>query len=135
MAGLVLLVMGVLLGLPAVFVLLIAVGGALRASQASSDVVGPGDAVFAILIVAVAVLLPAVAHILAAIGVFAHKRWARWTGIALSVIGVSVGVLLLLTQVQVGRVNVLVFVVVLAYGFTAAVLTIRAKHFSQPAQL
>jgi hypothetical protein len=79
------------------------------------------------------VLLPAIAHILAAIGIFGHKRWARWTGLAVGVLGVSVTVLLLLTQMRVGRVSFPIYLVILAYGFTVAVLATRAGHFTPPA--
>jgi hypothetical protein len=107
----VLLVVGVVLSLPALFVLVVAIGGLLAAA----------DRALAVLILAVAVLVPAVAHIAAAIGVFLQKPWARRLGMAIAAMGVFLGLVLVLTEMRAPdgpRVSVPLVLAVVAYGFT-----------------
>ena len=130
-AGVWLLVMGVLLAIPALFVMLLAVGGVLMASQLSTSFTG-GEALLAVAVVAMAVLVAPIVHVLAAIGVFAHKRWGRWVGLTVGALGTCAGVLLLLAQINtngLSRFNWLVVGMTVAYVSTVVALWIRAEHF------
>lgn len=131
-AGIWLLSMGVLLAIPALFVIVLAAGGAFLTSQAVPTAFRVEDVVLGVAVVAAAVLAGPIVHVLAAIGIFTRKRWGRWVGLTAGVIGVCGGVLLKLAQINadgLARFNWLVVGMIAAYAFVVAALWIRPEHF------
>ena len=82
-------------------------------------------------IVMIALLIVALAQVVAAIGVFAHRGWARLVGLAISVPGTVVGTLLLIAALARGLTleTWLAAVVLGAYGFSFFGLIAGNSHF------
>ncbi len=133
-AGAVLLVMGILVGLIGLaFVILVAAGPELLAELDPSLGI-PGAAIGAVLtVIAVVLLIFAALNVLAAIGVFLHKGWARWTGIVTGAIGLILGLLSLIGQAGAGGAADVLFVLLwlAAYGFVLVALSVGGEHFER----
>jgi hypothetical protein len=128
LAGILLLLVGVVLTVPVVVVL--AIGGVILVTQPSPFAVGPGagNGPLVILVVLTCLLALAAAHIATGIGVFLQKEWARRIGMTIGAIGVFVALVLMLTEIQANnapRFGVPLVLAVIAYAFTFLALARR----------
>jgi hypothetical protein len=128
------MVMGVLLGLVGLAILAFAAGGQALIEELDPTMLGAGGAIAAVLmVIAIFVLLIAALHVGAALGVFLHRGWGRWAGITAAVIGLVLGVLMLLGQIDAGLTPVDLAIPVLwlaAYGVAVTGLATGGEHFT-----
>lgn len=134
-AGVVLLILGLLVGLLSVFGLLVGVAGAAFIEEIDPTFSGAGGAFAAFFVILFGFLLVfAVLHVAAAIGVFAHRSWARWVGIILALLGLLFGGLGLIgvaaDPVTAGEGLIVFFIWLTAYGFSLAALAAGGEHFA-----
>ena len=129
-----LLVMGVLLGLLGVALLAFAAGGEQLVEELDPTLDGFGGAIAAVIMVAAVVLiLLTVLHFVSAVGVFAHKGWARWAAITTAIVGIVFGLLGLLGQVDAGLSAadlVVPLIWTAVYGFVVVAMALGSEHFS-----
>lgn len=101
-AATVLLLLGALVTLVALFMLVFgAVGAEFMEDVAFETGMPGGGAALATVIVVISVfaLVLGILHMVSAIGVFTHKEWARWLGVALAALGLALGGLLALASI------------------------------------
>lgn len=127
--------MGIIVGLFGLLFLAVAAAGQEIFEEIDANLPMTASSFSAILMVIATVLLVfALVQIIGAIGVFAHKGWGRWIGIVAAVIGVLLGILMLLGQLQ-GPGDAGSFVVVgvwlVAYIAAAYGLATGGQHFTR----
>lgn len=129
-----LLIVGVLVGLIGLLLLVVGAGGAELLEYVDPSLGSEAGAVAAVILVFALVFIAlGVAEIVSAIGVFVHKSWARWLGVALASIGVVLGLLLLVGTFAggggAGGDVVFAIVWLAAHGFAVAALAVAGDHF------
>jgi len=117
--------------------LLLGAAGATFIEEIDPSLAGEGDAIAAVIVGAAAILLViGILEMIASIGVFVHKGWARWVGIVVGTIGLVLGFLVLIGSFLPpgGNSGDLVFSLLWlgAHGFVVAALAAAGEHF-QPA--
>lgn len=138
-AGTVLLIAGALMTLFGLILIAVGAGGGayLDAAAEEAGMPGSGAALGTILVVmAVVVLALGVLQMIAAIGVFTHKEWARWLGIALATLGLLLGLLAVFGSVGQPTADVVSWIILTVWvgGYVAAVAGLAAggEHFRLP---
>ena len=128
----VLLVIGALMLVIAAFGLLVSLGGGPEVFEPTDPRISPQAMAGFVVVFFGLGLIFALLHIVAAIGVYVHKPWARWLGIVISVIALLLGVLLLLVAAS-GPAAAVLFVVLwlAAYGFSLVGLAAGGRHFAR----
>lgn len=130
LAGMVLLVLGLLLALTSVVVL---ADQALFDSAVSQSGLRADTGVRNAMRVVLAIFaLMGVLQMIAAVGIFLRKSWARYVGIALAIMGTLLGVIVLVDTLESGGGAVAVWLLIAAgYAFSLFALIAGASHFSR----
>lgn len=135
-AAVILLVVSILAGLVGLVILFV---GAAAGSILPffSEFAGQAEAISTAIVVAgTLTLFVSVLGVTSGIGVFAHKSWARWMGVAVGAIGVVLGFLLLIGTFATSAVDtgglVLSIIWLAVNGFVVVALAVASDHF-QPA--
>lgn len=132
-AGILLLLVGVLLTLFGLLMLAVGMGGAAFLGEMDPFIGDPAAVAAFILVFAFILLSIGILEIVASIGVFVHKGWARWLGIVMAAIGLVFGFLLLFATFMPPAgpaIEMLITIVWLAgHGFVVAALAVAGEHF------
>jgi hypothetical protein len=132
-AAVCILVAGALFTLFGLLLLILGAAGSAFLSDFDPSFGEFGAAVAAVVITVSAILLViGILEIAAAIGIFVHKTWARWTGIVLGVIGVLLGFLMLIAAFEPpsdGGFAIFAVIWLAAHGFAVAALAAGGEHF------
>jgi hypothetical protein len=137
-SGVLLLVVGGIVLLLGVGILLMGlfaglIAGSFLESIDPSIAVGGGGLLALIAIFGLVILLIGILEVAAAIGIFIHKSWARWTGIVIGTIGLILGFFMLVGAMfprsPDGGDLVFSLLWVAANGFIVAALAVANEHF------
>lgn len=129
-----LLIIGGLLTVISALVIAVGAGGTALLEEIDPSLIGLGGAIATAIVVVFGILLVfGILHIVAAIGVFVHKSWARWTGVVLAVLGLMLGLLMLLGSTNAPTATsgdlIVVIVWLVAYGAALIGLVAGGEHF------
>lgn len=136
-AGVVLLIFGLLVTLVGIVGLL----GGMMAAALFEEFVTPDmgfdfdvrSLATVVLVIFGIVLVLGILHLLSALGIFLHKGWARAIGLFLAVLGTLIGVLMVVTALDLRRAEegglVVALVVAVGYGLTLFALILGGNHF------
>jgi hypothetical protein len=133
-AAVVLLISGALMTLVALLLLVVGAGAAsfiAAVDPIMADEAGEIGSV--ILIVGATLLIAGILVIIGAIGILAHKSWARWLGVVIGSIGLVIGFLLLIGTFAApaggGGDAIIAIIWLAAHGFVVAALAAAGDHF------
>ena len=130
-----LLVLGALLTLGGAAMALVAAAGSAFIETLDPTWAEIGSAAATILaVMALLILAIGVFEMITAVGLFIHKSWARWAGIVISVIGILLGLLLVVTAYEPPAdpgFGAFALAFTAAHAFTAAALGAGGEHFER----
>lgn len=123
-----------LVGVISVFTAAFALVGGAALEEFDPTMAGMGDLIAAFaLVLSIVFIVIAVLNVVAAVGIFTHRSWARWLGIVLAALGVAIGVLALLglsgDPLAVPTDAVFALAWLIAYAFVIAALAAGSAHF------
>jgi hypothetical protein len=135
LAGIVLLIVGVLMTFFGAIFLLVGAAGAELLSDVDPSLGDDAGAIAAVLtVIALVLLILGIAQIVSAIGVFVHKSWGRWIGVVTGSIGLVFGFLILAGSFMAPASSgdmIIGLIWLAAHGFVVAALAATGEHFRQ----
>jgi hypothetical protein len=133
LAAIALLVFGGLFTLFGLLLVVVASAGSAMLTELDPTYADFGAAAASFVVtVAIVILVVGILEMVAAIGLFVHRAWARWMGIILGIVGVLIGLLLVAVAFEPPTDDGFTAFAILwlaTHGFAVAALAVGGEHF------